>query len=251
MGLIAERASLLKRYRQLRGTMRDLHSALLETLSKDTLTRCGGKLGFMVDGTLVFESEDESSALIDYSLYEEWSEQHNAISRYLAKQPYDPGSDEFMLLEGMSRARCSLFQVESVAAGLGVNCRDLLRGDVGSIVDEGLGKTATLGVVFACHLVVVPELSMTTGAALPIDGDTLVAIHGVLKGKAQEFGRPDRKHFTREEQAEVASIIIRCALRREPSSRLTNPAAGRRPSRNEACPCGSGRKFKRCCGRAS
>jgi len=106
-------------------------------------------------------------------------------------------------------------------------------------------------VVFACHLVVVPELSMTSGAPLPIDADTLVAIQGVLKEKAQEFSRPECKQSACEQQAEVASLIIRCALGRQPVSRLTRPASDRRPSRNEPCPCGSGRKFKRCCGRAN
>lgn len=41
--LMIQRAALLERYRQLRTTMRELHSQLLDTLPKDTLTRCGKK----------------------------------------------------------------------------------------------------------------------------------------------------------------------------------------------------------------
>ena len=140
MNLMAERTELLWRYRQLRAAMRELHSELMGMVPKDTFTECGQKLGFLVDGTLVFETEDEMSVLMDYCLYDAWSGQHNAVTRFLAKQPYAAGTDQALLLDAMSRARYSLFQVESVAEGLGVNCRDILRGDGGTIVDEGLGN---------------------------------------------------------------------------------------------------------------
>jgi hypothetical protein len=263
VNLTAERDVLLRRYRQLRATMRDMHSELLKSLPKGTLTECGQKLGFMVDGTLVFETEDEASVLMDYCLYDGRSGQHNAVTRFLAEQPYPAGTDQAILLDAMSRARYSLFQVESVAEGLGVNCRDVLRGDGGTIVDEGLGNTAAPGVILASRLVVLPELSMTTGAGLVIDADTLEDIQKVLEDGAQGIGQADFNNLTRQEAAELSSIIIRCALSRGASSRGTRREPGRstettrqrrstakRPSRNEPCPCGSGKKYKRCCGRA-
>ena len=241
--------------------MRDLHSELLGSLPKATITKCGKKLGFMVDGTLVFENEDESSVLMDYCLYEGLLEQQNTISRFMAKHPYDPGSDEMMLLDAMSRSRYSLLQVESVAKGVGVNCRDLLRGAIGSIVDEGLGSTAFQGVVFACHLIVLPEMSMTTGAALPIDPEALEDIQSKLDGWDIEPGQVVFNELNQQDQAELSSIIIRCALSTGASSRLTmlgprrrigtqqpKPPTPLRPSRNDLCLCGSGRKYKRCCG---
>jgi hypothetical protein len=259
-----ERTALLERYRHLRATMRELHSQLLDTLQKDTVTKCGRKLGFMVDGTLVFKNEDESSVLMDYCLYEGWSGQHNAISRFLDQQPYDPGSDEMVMLEAMSRARYSLLQVESVAKGVGVNCRDLLRGDGGSIVDEGLGNTACPGVVFGCHLVMLPKMSITTGAPLPIDADALENILHALEDGTRGIGQVDFDNLSPQEQAELSSIVIRCALamgassrvkmagpRRRPGGRPPEQSTVSRPSRNVPCPCGSGRKYKRCCGRAS
>ncbi|MCH9034385.1 MAG: hypothetical protein IID42_07755, partial [Planctomycetes bacterium] len=249
--LMVERAALLQRYRKLRSTMRELHSELLGSLSKETLARCGKKLGFMVDGTLVFESEDESSVLMDYCLYQGWSGQHNAISRFLAKRPYGPGSDEMVLLEAMSNARYSLMQVESMTKGVGVNCRDLLRSDGGSIVDEGLGNTASEGVVFGCHLVVLPEMSITTGAPLPIDADALGNILHVLEGGAEGIGQVDFDNLNHQEQAALSSIIIRCALAGGASSRITmvgprrrpglkrrERSTAQRPSRNDPCSCG-------------
>ncbi len=263
MNLIAERAALLRRYRQLRAIMRDLHSELLKSLPKDTFTECGRKLGFQVNGTLVFETEDEASVLADYCLYDGWSGQHSAVTRFLAKQPYPAGTDQTLLLDAMSRARYSLFQVESVAEGVGVNCRDVLRGDGGTIVDEGLGNTAVPGVIVAGRLVVLPELSMTTGAGLVIDADTLEDIQNVLEDGVQGIGQADFNNLTRQEAAVLSSMIIRCALARGTPSPGTTQEPGRRtetrqhrlstarrPSRNEPCPCGSGKKYKQCCGRA-
>lgn len=263
MGLIAERDALLGRYRQLRATMRDLHTELMHTLPKGMFTECGRKLGCLVGGTLVFETEDEASVLMDYCLYDGWSGQHNAVTRFVANRPYAAGTDQALLLDAMLRARYSLFQVESVAEGLGVNCRDILRGDGGTIVDEGLGNTAAPGVIVAGRLVVLPELSMTTGAGLVIDADTLEDIQKVLEDGAQGIGQADFNNLTRQEAAVLSSMIIRCALARGTPSRgaAQEPGRGaetrrrrqstaRRPSRNEPCPCGSGKKFKRCCGRA-
>ena len=263
MNLMAERTELLWRYRQLRAAMRELHSELMGMVPKDTFTECGQKLGFLVDGTLVFETEDEMSVLMDYCLYDAWSGQHNAVTRFLAKQPYAAGTDQALLLDAMSRARYSLFQVESVAEGLGVNCRDILRGDGGTIVDEGLGNTAIPGVIVAGRLVVLPEWSMTTGATLAIDADTLEDIKNVLADGIQGIGQADFNDLTHQEAAVLSSTIIRRALARGIPSRGTTQEPGRsgesrrhrqsaakRPSRNEPCPCGSGKKYKRCCGRA-
>ncbi len=244
--------------------MRDLHTELMRTLPKGMFTECGRKLGCLVDGTLVFESEDEASVLADYCIYDGWSDQHNAVTRFVANQPYAAGTDEALLLDAMLRARYSLFQVESVANGLGVNCRDILRGDGGTIVDEGLGSTAVPGVIVAGRLVALPELSMTTGAALAIDADVLEDITRTLEDGVKGITGYDLNDLTHEQEAALSSAIIRCALAsgtpskhamHEPGRSETSPrrrrSTARRPSRNEPCPCGSGRKFKRCCGRAA
>ncbi len=255
MDLIAEPAALLRRYRQLRATMRDLHTELMDTLPKDTYTACGQKLGLLVGGMLVFDSEDELTLLMDYCLYDGWSGQHNAVTRFLARQPYAPGTDQALLLDAMSRARYSLFEVESVAEGLGVNCRDLLRGDGGSIVDECLGSTAVPGVIVAGRVVVLPELTMTSGAALAFRPDVLEDIRRTLEDGALAGAHADFNNLAAQEESELSATILRSLLARGRPSRATTPGPGggaefsrirqsatRRTSRNEPCPCGSGRK---------
>jgi hypothetical protein len=150
----------------------------------------------------------------------------------------------------MSSARYSLFQVQSVARGVGVNCLDILRGDGGSIIDEGLGATAVMGLVLATRLVALPEFAMTTGATLPVDADALEPIRDVL-----EVGKVDYNRLSRQQEAEMSSVIIRCAASGGASSRISHERPARaasvpeRVSRNAPCPCGSGKKYKKCCGR--
>lgn len=168
-----------------------------------------------------------------------------------------------VLLEAMSHSRYSLLQVESMTKGVGVNCRGLLRSDGGSIVDEGSRNTASEGVVVECHLVVLPEMSITTGALLPIDADGLESILHALEGGTEGIGRVDFNNLNHEEQAALSSIIIRCASTGGASSRITmvgprrrpglkrrERSTAQRPSWSDPCSCGSGKKYKRCCGRA-
>jgi len=49
---------------------------------------------------------------------------------------------------------------------------------------------------------------------------------------------------TRLRGAELCDLMAKGALPLPPTRRMTNP----KPSRNAPCPCGSGRKYKRCCG---
>ncbi len=255
VNLAEEKIRLLERYRHVRAMSRELHNSLSDHLSKGTFTECGEKLGLLVDGSLVFETEDESSVLMDYCLYDGWSGDHNAITRCLAQNPHPPDSDETLLLEAMSKARYSLYQVESIVEGLGVNALDILRGDSLLIIDEGFSQTAAEGVIMAARIITLPDFSMTTGAALPIDAKTLAAILDALEGGPVEVGRVDYNRLSRQEEAVMSSIIIRCAVARGASSRISYEGPSRKPSlpkhvlRNDPCPCGSGRKFKKCCGR--
>jgi hypothetical protein len=98
MNIAEERDKLLERYRQIRGLSQSLHSKLLDQVSRETLISCGKKLGFLVKGSLVFDSEEQSHVLMDYCIYDGWSGEHNAVTRFLAQQPCPPGSDEMLLL---------------------------------------------------------------------------------------------------------------------------------------------------------
>lgn len=179
-------------------------------------------------------------------------------------------SDEYLVLKAMSESYYSIIQVEDIVEGVGIRAHDTLRDKRFLLVDMGFSRTALEGLVIAARLIPFEDFVMTSGAALPVDADTLIKITDLLM---QRFvGGPDkcrdfsvkqkaRRAAHSAQQADLAATIIRLCLEADASSRIAYedaernpeiipfPAGNNRVGRNDPCPCGSGRKYKRCCGR--
>lgn len=251
----AERQEIISRYQRLRTASRELNNRLVKRLSKDVLYEGGRKLGILQGDTLVFDTEDESSVLMDYCLYDVRRNGRNAIEQYLIDSPTDPESDEAACLRAMQHAIYSLFVVESVERGLGVIVRDLLSQEVLLVVDMGFGSSAQPGLVFASRLLHHEGFSMTGGAALPVAVPPADQRDALAKNFSAAATPKDDGHFD-------PAPLIRACLRegcsshvqyQEPSvqaiGRQRNPNNIRSTpiGRNSPCPCGSGKKFKHCC----
>jgi tetratricopeptide (TPR) repeat protein len=250
----------LARYQQLRAIQRNLHHMFLDWLPKNALEECGKVLGIYRKGTLVFNSEDETSVLMDYCIYDYRWDGQNVIERYAAQASIEPGSDEKIILDAMLEARYSLFAVDEVVRGVGIQTHDLLRGDRGFIIDIALGETAVKNLVLAGRVITPSdgEFSMTTGAALPANATILEKIANEIP---KRFGEriSDIAKMSPEKAAELSAFVIRVFLEGNASSRMSyedvtkREMARARPKvgRNDPCPCGSGKKYKKCCGAAS
>lgn len=247
----------LARYTQLRTIQRDLNRSLPDMLPKNAIPECGKRLGVYKDNLLVLGSESETSVLMDYCLYDYRWNGRNVIERYVSQAAIDPGADKSILLDAMLKPRYSLFAVDDVERGLGVQTRDLFRGDSGFIVDIALSETAVKGFVLACR-VISPDngrLSMSTGAALPVDRPIMEKI---IQEIPERFGKTTGEitRMSPEQAAEFSASIIRICLEGDASSRMTYEDAAEetiksvpKVGRNEPCPCGSGEKYKKCCGK--
>ncbi len=253
--MIADRAEIISRYKHLRAVSRNLNNKLVKRLSKDDLHKGAKKLGILQRGVLVFNSEDESSVLMDYCLYDVRRNGRNAVEQYLIDSPPDPDSDEMVCLRAMQHAVYSLFVVESVERGLGMTVLDSLSNETILIVDMGFGSTAQPGLVFASRLLFHDGFSMTGGAALPVALLPKDQQQAVTK-KLSEAVAPDEDGYF------DPAPLIRACLSKGCSSHIqyqepTGGVIGRQPTfssrrsakvgRNTLCPCGSGKKFKHCC----
>ena len=254
---IADRAEVMSRYKRLRAVGRSLNSKLVERLSKDVLHEGGKKLGFWQRNTLVFNSEDETCVLMDYCIYDVRRQGCNAVEQYLLDSAPDPASDEMVCLRAMQHAVYSLFLVESVMRGFGVEVRDVLSNETIVIVDVGFGDTTQPGLVFASRLLFHEGFAMTTGAALPISVLPEDQRQPLARKLAQAMAPDDEGYF---DPAPLIRSCLRqgCSSRvqyQEPTGRLVakQRTSGRIRSvgRNAPCPCGSGKKFKNCCLRRS
>ena len=203
--------------------------------------------------TLVFNSEDETSVLMDYCIYDVYRNGRNAVEQYLVDSAPAPESDEMVCLRAMQKAVYSLFVVESVMRGFGVTVRDLLSNKTIVIVDMGFGSTAKPGLVFASRLLFHEGFAMTGGAALPIGVLPEDQRQPVTQMLAKAVTPDDDGHFD-------PAPLIRACLEHGCSSHIqyqepTGRLVGRQQTsgsigsvgRNAPCPCGSGKKFKNCC----
>jgi uncharacterized protein YchJ len=98
---------------------------------------------------------------------------------------------------------------------------------------------------------------MTSGAPLPADTEAIVEI---LDFALEHYGTEDDKHIDIDfnQRADLTAAIIRICLHQKSSYELkyqdveaqpiTSPLYREiRVGRNDPCPCGSGKKYKRCC----
>jgi hypothetical protein len=258
-----EHAELLARYKQLREVGLRLNNRLVETLSKSVLDEGGKKLGIVKKNVLVLDSEDEIAVLMDYCIHDVRRQGLNAVERYLAESPPPADSDEMVLLQALRQARYSLFVVEAPERSVGVHVRDLLRDEPLFLVDIGFSNTAPIGAVLAARIFAPEGVVRTTGAALPFG--TLPAENRarLRDGLRKIFPDADFRNLLPEQASELSAKVIRMCLQQGAAEHISYtepgrwsavrraPAASpeaRRVGRNDRCPCGSGKKFKHCCG---
>ncbi|MHC4173997.1 MAG: SEC-C metal-binding domain-containing protein [Planctomycetota bacterium] len=255
-----EYCELVDRYKHFRKINRSLHNAFLSYLPKKGLKECAKKLGISKSGVFVFQEQHEADVLIDYCIYDYHEGGENAVSRYVMENPPTPDSDEHVVLKAMLESHYSLIQVEDIVEGVGIRAHDLLNNRRFFLVDIGFSQTAGEGVVIAARIIPFEDFVMTSGAALPVDADTLTRILDLLN---QRFdGGPDKFPISSSEQkADLTASIIHFCLEADASSRIAYedvekepelipfPSTNNRIGRNDPCPCGSGKKYKRCCGR--
>jgi hypothetical protein len=257
-----ERTALLARYKQLRQVGLEQNKLLTETLSREDILEGARRLGLLRDKkTVALDTEDEIAVLMDFCLQDLRRQGRTAIERYLANSPPPPDSDAMVLLQAKMKSWYSLFAMESTEPGVGVHVRDLLRDETLFLVDVGFSQTGRPGLVLACRVMSPAGINMTAGAGLPAgvldESMRSEFLHRVTK----DFPSVDFHHLTPEQESKIAAKIIRGCLQRgaaehiayldpgqapPPPGRAAPPAG--RIGRNDPCPCGSGKKFKQCCG---
>lgn len=258
----AEYSHLVARYKNFRKITWHLQNGpLLKYISKRALDVCGKKLGVLEGNTLVLDDIDQIGAVMDYCIYDYREGKLNAVEQYIADSRLDPGSDESIVLKAMSESFYTLVQVAEVVPGVGVRAKDLLNNREYVLIDMGLGKTATEDIVIAARILPFEDFVMTSGAPLPVD---IEALGEILDFALEHYGTEGDKYIEVDfnQRADLTAAIIRICLHQESSYELEYQDVEAQPitaplhretriGRNDPCPCGSGKKYKRCCGESA
>lgn len=252
----------IERYRRLRTVCKSLNHKVIETLPRDAILETGRQLGIVRGRTIMLDSEDVSSVVMDCCLHDLIQDGKNAMERYLETHSSLASPDERELLEAFRQAKYRIMFPLSRVEGAGVYCKDLFTQEELFVMDIAMSRNP-VNLAYATRTIPLGEFWMTGGAGLPAAGDAIRKAGARLHQK----GLLDEGGFTDPHRA--ALTIVRTLLEqgagehikyadvplpdepghsRKPHTPRRSALAGI-PSRNSACPCGSGKRYKRCCGR--
>jgi len=252
-------SDVLGRYKRMRAISLDVNKVLTRMMPREAIIATAKKLGFWKDGTLVFEHHDQSCVLFDHAIHGWLTDGANAVDRYVAEHPPLTGTDEEAFLNALQRTFFSLFQVWGRVDGVGVHVLDILRDRQHFLADLGFSQTAVEGMIVGSTVIPLEDFVMTTGTPLLVDADVLEAVvcHLEELGKSPQ----DMANITRQEECNLAAKVIALCLESEVAQRIRYGEAdddsddkvipfpgSARVGRNDPCPCGSGKKYKKCCG---
>ncbi len=94
---------LVSRYQRMRAVSRKLNSEMVQRLGKEALHEGGRKLGLLRGNTFIFGSEDQTSILMDYCLYNLRRNGRTAVEQYCCDFPPAPAATK-----PLACARCSV-----------------------------------------------------------------------------------------------------------------------------------------------
>jgi hypothetical protein len=248
-------------YLRLRQVQRALNDRLFREVGKAGMQDCARALGFWSNGVMVFDEEDGVQLLADFAIHEH-KDGRAAIERQMAGA--ETSEDERLVLAAMLRSRFTLFGVTDIVPDVGARALDLLTDEPFLLADVNLSETGRPGITMAAHLMPFETFVMTSGAPLPFDAEIArILLAGM---RARGIALTDLAALPTSARRQLALNLIGLARRRPDTLRSVlnatvsghgflpwaSPAElphgnGAKVGRNEPCPCGSGKKYKRCC----
>jgi hypothetical protein len=202
------------RYKRLRAVSKELNSKLTQRLHKKELYRGAKDLGLLRKKTLVFNSVDHASVLMDYCIHNP-SGKKSCIDLYIEQSSLEQVSDEMMMLKALRESFFSIIQVHRTENGYLCYVGDVLRDQDIVLADVGLGSSSAPGILVAARLMKIPGSNyfMTTGAPMQIqDKWAIDAIDGILSNyiDAMESG-----NLSVTQANSLGKQVIRALLRQD------------------------------------
>jgi len=234
----------LSRYRIVRERMTAMLSECLGTVFADEATATAKALGLWCSGGLIADGEMVRVHVFEATAFHHRRRGETAIERMARTLPADAPALDQMIAAGCLRYRWSIFDVLRVHADEGADLRDTRDGALCRLWDEGAARDLTKGERIAVRLVPVDDWWATSGSAIagipePILDLARTWLPAIWHDPADWplIGTAERDRLT---------LTLMAACHPLGGSGQALEAA---PFRKQPCPCGSGKKFKHCCGR--
>jgi hypothetical protein len=157
-----------ERYRYLRSRLTTLHDHLLIQAGTSAFIKSAQELEIDLKGTVVLDSEMILDVLKNHCIYGHPERRRKLVKAYQKNHMQSIDSDDAELLDAVINARYVLFLVQETIPNLVIEGVDLLTNDEIQIIDLNLGTTAVPNILLATFTVTVDNITMTSGAPLPV-----------------------------------------------------------------------------------
>lgn len=162
----------VEEYKRLRPIMTKLHTEISRLVRKDDIFACAKRLRMLSrqggKKVILFEHDFEMDIFTDYQIYMHRPNGINAAQQMLNRNRYPAGSDERLLLDGMVKARFSVFMVKEIVKNAGFISFDLYTGEEFFIMDLTLPKQDVVGLMIGFRIFPFDGYWMHTGANLTL-----------------------------------------------------------------------------------
>ncbi len=169
-------------------------------------------LGLLVDGQLDLRGQHELGAVYEFALYEIRRDGETAIERYVRTHPPDLSSRDGRLLRALAEARTSVFLIDGVEEGVGIQLHDMLGGPPAFVAEEAYGNSFFLGERFCGRLATVDDVTLSVGGFMPLD---VMAMEEILYDLVERFpdSPVDTLHtLSGDDRTDAAIIIARAGM---------------------------------------
>jgi hypothetical protein len=269
---MSDRAALVGRYKELRLAFKSFVQKLLSHVDREELDEAARALGLLDGRPLILHNEEEIELLMDFTAHDVLRHGESRIQRFLKEGP-DLTADEALVGQSLADDRMSLFKVKETEPGVGAVVLDLVLGRTFFVYDINFSNSVDPGNCLVFRILEVDGIYITSGTSLPIVPHAIYNLVAAL----EDWCLDALLSSSPEVRSDANAAILRILLSKGASERIafappgsiSRPADrlselpdyddeyavtapihrdGPRVGRNEPCPCGSGRKFKKCCG---
>ncbi len=165
--------TITEKYKIYRKTGTELNHKIIDAcLEREVLMKSARLLGILHGDTLIFDSEDETSVLMDFTLNEYKVNSRNTIEVYREKIGWQ-SEIEKDILDALLSSYTSLFRITSISEVENtlilydiLNEKDRIK-----LIDIALSESAIPGLLLFIRLVSFKDFSMTSGISFVFPGN--------------------------------------------------------------------------------
>lgn len=164
--------TLIKKYKEYRKSGMKLNHKIMDAcLARDVVMASAELLGILHGETLIFESEDESSVLMDFALNDYKVDNQNTVKLYRDTIGWK-NDIEKELLDAHLASYTSLFKVTSISKKeCTLLLNDLLtKEDDIQLIDINFSRSALPGILLFTRLIPLKDFNMTSGVSFAFPG---------------------------------------------------------------------------------